>query len=81
MVDSVVLFIREETRVTCHAFHVKLGKGIVSKWHVVHWESLDSHSYAQIKFFLFLILIKWGEIYHPFTDLQGKAWRFEARGR
>lgn len=51
MVDSVVLFIREETRVTCHAFHVKLGKGIVSKWHVVHWESLDSHSYAQIKFF------------------------------
>lgn len=78
MVDSVVLFIREEARVTCHVFDVKLGKGIVLKWYVVHWESLDSHSYAQIVFFFFLTLLKWGEIYHPFTDLPGKAWRFEA---
>ena len=53
MVDSVVLFIREEARVTCHVFDVKLGKGIVLKWYVVHWESLDSHSYAQIVFFFF----------------------------
>ena len=53
MVDSVVLFIREEARVTCHVFDVKLGKGIVLKWYVVPWESLDSHSYAQIVFFFF----------------------------
>lgn len=68
MVDSVALFIREETCVTRHAFHVKLGKGIVSKWHVVHWESLDSHSYAQIKFFI-LDFIKVGgniaSLYRP----------------
>lgn len=48
MVGSVVLFIREEACVTCHVFDVKLAKGIVLKWYVVHWESRDSHSYAQI---------------------------------
>lgn len=49
VVDGVALFIREEARGTRHIFHVKLGKDIILKCRVVHWESFDSHSYAQIR--------------------------------
>lgn len=58
VVDGGVLVISKEARVSCHVFHVKLVKGIILKWHVVHWESVYFHSYVQIRLIFSLVFSK-----------------------
>lgn len=78
MADGAALVIRKDAYMTCHIFHVRLVRAIILKWHLVHWQSLYFYSYAQIRLIYLLVFSK-GKISHLFTDLLGKAWRFEAR--
>lgn len=76
--DGAALVIRKEAYVTCHILHVRLVRAIILKWRLVHWESFYFYSYSQIRL-IFLLVFSKGKLSHLFTDLQGKAWRFEAR--